>query len=47
MSFTARRYKDELVNRDMDELKAVKTSLFGRDEVCDEVYFKQQRRVKV
>lgn len=35
VSFTARRYKDELMNRDLDDLKARKTSLFERDEVCD------------
>ncbi len=35
MSFTSRRYKDELIARDMQELRQAKDPYFCRDEVCD------------
>lgn len=35
MSFTAKRYKDELLIRDLDDIKKAKRPYFTRDEVCD------------
>jgi hypothetical protein len=44
MSFTARKYRDELLFRDLDEIKKSKKPYFHRDEICDERYFKQEKR---
>lgn len=41
MSFTARKYKDQLMLRDLEEIKKSKKPYFDRDEICDERYFKQ------
>jgi hypothetical protein len=44
VSFTARRYKDDLLVRDLEEIQKAKRPYFDRDEVCDEMFFKQERR---
>jgi hypothetical protein len=44
MSFTARKYRDQLLVRDLDEIKKSKKPYFNRDEICDERYFKQEKR---
>ncbi len=35
MSFTAKRYNDELIARDLDEIKKSKRPYFNRDEICE------------
>ena len=44
VSFTAKRYKDELLIRDLQDIKKAKRPYFSRDQVCDEMYFKQEKR---
>lgn len=41
IDFSSRKYKDQLLNRDLEEIKKSKRPYFNRDEICDFRYFKQ------
>ena len=43
-SFTVKRYKDQMEARDKEVLANSKEPYFTRKEVCDERYFKQEKR---
>ena len=39
-----KRYKDQMISRDREDLINSKTPYFTRKEICDERYFKQEKR---
>jgi hypothetical protein len=44
VSFTARKYKDDMLVRDLENIRKAKRPHFEREEVCDEMYFNQERK---